>query len=388
MIKDLAQKYFEEVKEIRHQIHMNPEVGLKEFKTSQLIKDTLDKYGIENETLYETGVVGLIKGGKPGKTVLLRADMDALEVDEMADVEYRSTIKGLMHACGHDGHVAGLLGAAMILNEIKDELHGNVKLMFQPDEEKQGGAKPMIDAGILENPKVDAAFGIHLWGLGKRGEVELCSGPMMAAPDEFRVTIKGKGAHAAQPNVGIDPIVMASQVVNGFQTIVSRVNNPLQPLVISTCMFHGGDAFNVIPEYVELAGTVRSFDPEVREMAPQMMEAIVKNITNIYGGSYDYYHQFKYPALINDKAMYELAKKSVIKVSGEDSAIELRSLSMGGEDFAYLCQEVPSCFMLVGISEEDGEPAIHHHPKFAWNDEVLIDTSSYLAQVAIDFLNE
>ncbi|WP_423363493.1 M20 metallopeptidase family protein [Mycoplasma sp. P36-A1] len=386
-IKTLANKYFDEYTSIRRTIHQNPETGYKEFKTSKIIKDTLDSLNIEYYECFNTGVVGLIKGKNEGKTVLLRADMDALEVDEKADVEYKSKVKRLMHACGHDGHVAGLLGTAMILNELKDTFDGNIKLMFQPGEEKEGGALQMIEEGILENPKVDAAFGVHLWGPIPKGKVYVKEGATMAAPDQFKMKIIGKGGHSAMPQYCIDPVVIAANTISEVQTIVSRKINPLQPLVISTCTIHGGDAFNVIPQEVTLEGTVRSFDKEVRKEVPILMENILKGQAISNNSDYELDYINIYPAVINDKEMTELARKSLGKIIGKENVEDLPEPNMGGEDFAYLCERVPSSFIFVGIAEENKPAPVHHHPEFQWNDDALKISSASLAQIAIDFLS-
>ncbi|MBQ6630918.1 MAG: amidohydrolase, partial [Romboutsia sp.] len=276
-VKDLCGKYLKHMMNLRETIHMYPEDGFKEFKTSEIIIEELEKLGIKvQKNIAKTGVVGLIEGKYPGKTVLLRADMDALKIQEQADVEYKSKIDGMMHACGHDGHVAGLLGAAMIINELKDNLHGNVKLLFQPAEERDGGALPMIEEGVLENPKVDAAFGAHLWGYLKEGEAHLKEGPMMAAPDIFNIKVIGKGGHGAVPQESIDPIVITCQIVNALQTIVSRKINPLDPVVVTCGKIQGGDSHNVIPNEVELEGTIRTFKEETRKLVPRIIEDLVK----------------------------------------------------------------------------------------------------------------
>ncbi len=384
----LAEKYFKQIQSIRHQIHEHPEIGYEEVETSKLIKKELDQLGIPYVSMCGTGVVGLIQGKYPGKTVLLRADMDALEVEEEADVPFKSKIKGKMHACGHDGHVAGLLGAAMILNELKDDMHGQVKLMFQPSEEKDGGAKPMIEAGILENPKVDVAFGIHLWGPVKEGVVKTVAGPMMAAPDEFKVTIKGRGTHAAMPHLGVDPIVVASQVITQLQTIVSRFNNPLLPAVLSVCTIHGGEAFNVIPTDVTFGGTVRTFDETLRTAIEHQIKQVVEGVCLANNATYEYEFNRQYPPLINDPQTVAFVQSSLASIMDKSRIQTLEEPSMGGEDFAYLANAVPSTFMFVGIAK-DGQPApVHHHPAFGFDDNILKDSSSLLAWLAIDYLDK
>lgn len=386
-VKRLGEKYLQHMINLRETIHMYPEDGFSEFTTSKIIIEELEKLGIKvQKNVAKTGVVGLIEGKYPGKTVLLRADMDALKIQEQADVEYKSKIDGMMHACGHDGHVAGLLGAAMILNELKDNLHGNVKLVFQPAEERDGGALPMIEEGVLENPKVDAAFAAHLWGYLNEGEVHLKEGPMMASPDIFNIKVIGKGGHGAVPQESIDPIVITCQIVNSLQTIVSRKINPLDPVVITCGRIQGGDCHNVIPNEVELEGTIRTFNEETRNWVPKVMEDLIRGITTSQGAAYEFKYEPKYPALINDKYMTSFAKESLKKVVGEENVFDLKEPNMGGEDFAYFAQKVPSAFIFVGIANNKSEPVIHHNPYFKWDSKNVGILAQSLSQIAIDYL--
>lgn len=386
-VKRLGEKYLQHMINLRETIHMYPEDGFSEFTTSKIILEELEKLGIKvQKNVAKTGVVGLIEGKYPGKTVLLRADMDALKIQEQADVEYKSKIDGMMHACGHDGHVAGLLGAAMILNELKDNLHGNVKLVFQPAEERDGGALPMIEEGVLENPKVDAAFAAHLWGYLNEGEVHLKEGPMMASPDIFNIKVIGKGGHGAVPQESIDPIVITCQIVNSLQTIVSRKINPLDPVVITCGRIQGGDCHNVIPNEVELEGTIRTFNEETRNWVPKVMEDLIRGITTSQGAAYEFKYEPKYPALINDKYMTSFAKESLKKVVGEENVFDLKEPNMGGEDFAYFAQKVPSAFIFVGIANNKSEPVIHHNPYFKWDSKNVGILAQSLSQIAIDYL--
>lgn len=386
-VKRLGEKYLQHMINLRETIHMYPEDGFSEFTTSKIIIEELEKLGIKvQKNVAKTGVVGLIEGKYPGKTVLLRADMDALKIQEQADVEYKSKIDGMMHACGHDGHVAGLLGAAMILNELKDNLHGNVKLVFQPAEERDGGALPMIEEGVLENPKVDAAFAAHLWGYLNEGEVHLKEGPMMASPDIFNIKVIGKGGHGAVPQESIDPIVITCQIVNSLQTIVSRKINPLDPVVITCGRIQGGDCHNVIPNEVELEGTIRTFNEETRNWVPKVMEDLIRGITTSQGAAYEFKYEPKYPALINDKYMTSFAKESLKKVVGEENVFDLKEPNMGGEDFAYFAQKVPSAFIFVGIANNKSEQVIHHNPYFKWDSKNVGILAQSLSQIAIDYL--
>jgi len=313
--------------------------------------------------------------------------MDALLVEEKVDIPYKSKTKGKMHACGHDGHTAGLLGAAMILNELKDELKGNVKLIFQPDEENEGGALPMIKEGVLENPKVDAAFACHLWGNTKEGNIEVKFGPTMASTDIFEIDIIGEGGHAAMPHLSIDPIIMGTEIINEFQKIISRRINPLLPAVLTIGSFNGGNTHNVIPDDVTIKGTIRTFEEEVRNEIPKLMEKIIKNITKSYGGSYKFKVHKKYPSLINDKEMTYLVKKSVSKIIGEKNVFESKYPNMGAEDFAYFTQNIPSSFYFIGIAKDENKPVAHHNPYFKWDDKNLLIVSRTLAQIAVDYLD-
>ena len=387
-LEALWQKYCERVYEIRHQIHMNPEVGFEEYETSKLVVSELEKLGIEvTKNVAKTGVVGLIKGGKPGKTVALRADMDALRVNEEADCEFKSKVPGVMHACGHDGHTASLLGVAMILNEVKDELHGNVKLIFQPAEEVEGGALPMIEEGVLENPKVDAIFGGHLWGSIESGKVAVKHGAMMASPDIFTVKIIGKGGHGGVPHATIDPVPMMAQVINAFQTIVSRKNDPTNPLVISCCNVHSGECHNAIPTEAIIQGTVRTLNEETRTWAEKTMEQFVKGIVEPQGASYEFEFIRQFPPLINDKEATDVLEGATKKIVGDENVYELPAPTMGGEDFAFFAERVPASFAFVGMAVDINNPILHHNAKFAWEDKHMKNLSLSLAQVAIDYLN-
>ncbi|RBP38959.1 M20 metallopeptidase family protein [Garciella nitratireducens] len=388
-IQKLSEDFYEEIVSLRHCIHENPEIGFQEFQTAQLIIDTLEKYGIEYQSgIAKTGVVGVIKGKNPGKTVLLRADMDALILQEETYLSYASKVNNRMHACGHDGHTAGLLGTAIILNSLKEYFDGTVKLMFQPAEETEGGALPMIEEGVLENPKVDAAFACHLWGNTPEGKVEICHGPMMAACDCFELKIKGIGGHGAMPHLTVDPISIAAYIITMLQSVVSRRMDPLEPVVLSIGSINGGDGNNIIPDSVKITGTVRTLNEKVHQQIPKEMENIIKGVCDTYGANYDFYYQREFPVLINDSAMTDLAGKAFSKILGEENVKELEKPYMGGEDFAYLAQRVPSSFAYIGISKDMDHPILHHNPKFKFDDKNLKILSQGLAQIAVDFLKK
>lgn len=390
MAKDInliAQKHLAKVIELRELIHMYPEDGYCEFKTSKLVADTLKELGIEvQENVAKTGVIGLIKGKYEGKTVLLRADMDALKLQEYADVPYKSKVDGMMHACGHDGHTAGLLGAAMILNELKDELHGNVKFAFQPAEELEGGAEPMIKEGILENPKVDAVFGGHLWGGLEAGKLYTKAGAIMASPIIFSIKIIGRGGHGSMPQQTIDPTIIGAELITSLQTIVSRMNTPMEPLVLSIGQVHSGNCFNVIPNEFEIEGNIRVINDETAERVKNQMETLIKGITSAYGATYEFMFRIIYPTLVNDAEMAKFVKNSTRNVLGEENVFTLEEISMGGEDFSFFCKYVPSAFFFLGIAESKDKPTIHHNPYFCWDSKETLTLSKCMAQIAYDFL--
>lgn len=393
-IKELAEKYKKEVINLREYLHENPELDLDLFNTSKTIKEKLDALGIEYTEMAKTGIAAIIRGEKGNvnssnrKTVMLRGDMDALPVYEEADVPYKSKIEGKMHACGHDGHTAGLFGALLIINELKSELEGNVKFAFQPGEERSGGAEKMINEGILENPRVDMTFGLHLWGTQEKKKVSTISGPMMASPDEFEIKIIGKGGHASAPEYCIDPVVIAAQVILGLQTIRSRAISTFKPLVLTCAVVEAGVAFNVIPSEVTIKGTVRTLDKDLRDEVPKLMEKIIGGITSAYDATFDLYYNKYYPILVNDYNATEILRKSMKKIVGEENYIEMETPIMGGEDFSYFAQKVPSAFAFVGITPKGEEQYPNHHPKFNFKSEMALENSKILAQVAFDALEE
>lgn len=387
-IDALAKKNLEKMRAIRRELHQYPELGFQEFKTAQLIKKELDILGIPYQSeIAKTGIVALIKGNKPGKTVLLRADMDALPINEETESEYKSLIPGVMHACGHDGHVAGLLGAAMILNELKDNISGNIKLVFQPAEEGPGGAKPMIDEGILENPKVDAAYACHLWPNYPAGKILFKDGNLMAHPTGFDIEINGVGGHGSTPEKTVDPVIIGCQAVINFQNIVSRNISAMQPAVLSCCSIKAGEAGNVIPDKLTIKGTIRTFDENLTTDILNKMDNILKGLCGAYGASYNFIIERMYPTLKNDSNLFNFTKSSLANVVGEENVILMSEPLMGSEDFSYISNEVPSNFFFIGTKEnqEDIETLLHH-PRLKWDDKNLEISSKALAQVAYDYL--
>lgn len=374
---------------IRREVHRHPELSFKEKRTARLIASKLRELGLTvEEGMARTGLVAVLEGSDGAKTVGLRADMDALPIAEVGDRPYRSQNRGVMHACGHDAHIACVLGAAMILDELGAELPGSVKLIFQPSEEvAPGGAKPMIAAGALEDPSVEAIFALHVDPRMEVSKIGIRSGMVMAATDTFEVTILGKGGHAAAPHLAVDAVVVAAQVIQALQQVVSRKVDPLQPVVISIGKVEGGYASNVLADRVRFWGTVRTLDSDLTRQIPQMIEGIVRGVTSSLGAEYEFRYEPGYPPLHNDPRMTELVRSSVSTLLGEQSAIEITQPSMGGEDFAYFLEKVPGCLLYLGVRNEGkGITNFWHHPGFDIDEGALPVGAGVLAQVAIDFL--
>ncbi len=365
-IKQLATAYQAEFVSIRHHLHAHPELSYKEFETSKYIQSKLTELGIPFEVKATTGVVGLIKGKNPEKRVIaLRADIDALPIKEENDVEYKSTNEGIMHACGHDVHTSCLLGAAKILNELKGEWEGTIKLIFQPGEEKNpGGASLLIKEGVLENPRPQAIFGLHVHPQLETGRLSFRSGQVMASADEIYITIKGKGGHAAAPNLTADTILIASQLVVSLQQIISRNNSPFSPSVLSITSFQGGYTTNVIPSEVKLMGTFRALDETWRFKAHELIRKQAKAIVEGMGAELELHIDVGYPSVFNEETVTEKARSLAEAYMGADK-IETTEMRMGAEDFGYYTREIPGCFYRLGTGNiSKGISAGVHTPVF------------------------
>lgn len=375
-----------EVVRLRRDLHQNPEPGFEEFRTAALVATRLQELGLTVRTgVARTGVVGVLEGAVPGPTLLLRADMDALPVQEETGLPYASQRPGYMHACGHDGHVAILLGVATVLAGRRETLPGRVKFVFQPAEEGPGGAEPMIAEGVLEDPRVDAAVGLHLWASMPVGAAGLRPGPIMAATDTFRIRVLGHGGHAAAPMDAVDPVLAAAYLVVAAQAIVSRSVDPAEAAVVSICRIHGGTAGNIIPEEVELQGTIRSFHPAVREVLRRRMEEICRSVPAAFGATAQLEYDPGYPALVNDPALTAL----VGSVCREVLPSVIEESTMGGEDFAYFAQAVPGCFFFLGArNPAKGCDLPHHHPRFDLDEDSLALGVEILVRVAERFLRD
>ena len=361
--------------EWRRLIHQKPELAFKEEITSKFISQKLQEWGIEHQTgIAKTGIVATIKGSKSddNRVLAIRADMDALPIQELNEVSYCSQHDGVMHACGHDGHTAIALGTAKYLQSISDRFSGTVKIIFQPAEEGPGGAKPMIEAGVLKNPDVNAIIGLHLWNNLPLGTVGVRAGALMAAVESFRCTILGKGGHGAMPHQTVDSVVVAAQVVNALQTIVSRNVNPIDSAVVTVGELHAGTKGNVIADTARMSGTVRYFNPEFKGFIQQRLEKIIAGICESQGANYDLEYWGLYPPTINDTEMAQLVRSVAEEVVETPLGIVPECQTMGGEDMSYFLQEVPGCYFFLGSANPQkdlGYP--HHHPRFNFDETAL-----------------
>lgn len=375
----------------RRDLHRMPELGLELPKTVKYVCDRLDEMGIPYHTLVNgNAVVALIEGDSKGKTIGIRADMDALPVKEETGLDFAS-VNGCMHACGHDGHTAVLLGTAKVLNKFKSELNGNVKLLFQPGEEYPGGAQPMIEEGALENPKVDAVIGLHEGRISEavtKGKIGVTYGPMMASMDRIFIRIIGKGSHGAYPEDSVDPISTAAEVISALQRVVSREIKAVEPAVLSITRIQGGFNQNVIPGEVELEGTVRTFNNETRQFIAKRIDEITKGITGAMRATYELQYDFKYPPLINNKEFTEFFVRSAQKVIPTEDIVEMEHPVMGGEDMAYFLEKVPGTFFfLSNPGEIEGQTYPHHNPRFDIDEAFLKRGAALFVQTVFDYLN-
>ncbi len=352
-IKKIVNEIFDEVVAYRRALHQIPEIAFSEEKTADFICEKLEAMQIPYKRgIAKTGVVALLEACPGGKTLLMRADMEALPVSEEADVPFRSQNHGMMHACGHDAHMAILLGCAKVLSQMKDKLSCNIKLVFQPGEESSGGAEPMIAAGVLENPRVDAAVGGHVMNNVPAGCVLVKAGEMMAAPDDFEMTIHGKGGHGAYPHNCVDPIAIATQILSAWNALSARYTSPMQKHLISVYCIQEGNTYKVIPDDAIMKRTVRLYNETLRRELPKEMEKIAKSIAEAFGATCEFNYIFRYPALINDKNMAEAFRKCATEILGADRVVKGVQPSMAGEDFAYFAQAVPSVFINYGTGNE------------------------------------
>jgi amidohydrolase len=371
-LADLA----DEITAWRRDFHENPEILYDTFRTSEKVAELLQSFGLDEVVtgIGQTGVVGVIKGrnGGSGKTIALRADMDALPIEEVTGKPYASKTPGKMHACGHDGHTAMLLGAAKYLSETRN-FDGTVVVIFQPAEEGGAGAKAMIDDGLMTRWPIEEVYGMHNFPGIPVGEFGIRKGPLMAATDEFRITLTGRGGHAAKPHQTIDPIVVGSHIVTALQSIASRNADPLKSVVVSVTVFEAGNAFNVIPQEATLRGTVRTLDPGIRELAEKRMKALVTSIAEGFGATADIEYILGYPVTANHDAQTEFAIEVAEGIAGKGKVDPDIAPMMGGEDFSYMLLERPGAFIFAG----NGDSAGLHHPAYDFNDDLIPVGCSY-----------
>jgi hippurate hydrolase len=370
----------------RRDLHANPEIAFEEHRTAAVVAAKLEEFGIEvHRGLAGTGVVGTLKGNLPGdRSIALRADMDALPMPEANGFEHASKAPGKMHACGHDGHTVMLLGAARYLAETRN-FAGTVHFVFQPAEEGGGGGRVMVEQGLFDKFPAEEVYGMHNWPGLPAGRFASRVGPVMAATDQFEITIEGRGGHAAQPNKTVDPVVVGSQIVGALQTIASRNADPIKSVVVSVTQFHAGSAFNVIPQSAWLCGTIRTFDAELRKQAQHRLKEIAEGIALAMGGSAKVDFRFGYPATVNHAAQTEKALAIAERVAGAGNVEYNAEPSMGGEDFAYMLLEKPGAYIFIGNGPEvEGQKL--HQVNYDFNDEILPVGASYWAQLVEEVL--
>lgn len=382
----LLDRFYNEMVEIRRHLHENPELSFEEVETPKYIAAYHRALGHEvREGVGERGVVATLRGGMPGKTVALRADFDALEIQELNDVPYKSKVDGKMHACGHDGHTATLLVLAKAFNIMKDELEGNIVFIHQHAEElSPGGAKPMIEDGCLEG--VDVIFGTHLWAPTPLGDILVREGAIMAAADKLEITIQGRGGHGAEPHHSLDAVVLGSQFVVNAQQILSRRVDPLKPAVLSIGHFEAINPFNVIADHVMMKGTVRSFDETVRKLIEEDLEAVLRATCDMFGATYSYLFTRGYPPVVNHKAETDFIAQLAIDIPGVENVITCPPF-MVGEDFGYYMEKVPGTFFFTGAKHPDWDTAYpHHHSRFDFDERAMLIAAKTLGKASLEYL--
>ena len=388
IVSNRINQMYEEMKTWRQDLHRIPEIGLEEYETSQYIKSKLSEFKIEFKDGYaNTGIIAYIKGskGSSDRSIGLRADFDALPMPEKNDFDHKSTKEGMMHACGHDGHTSMLLGAAKYLSENND-FDGNVYFIFQPGEEGFAGGEKMIQDGMFDDFKIDEVYALHNWPELPIGSIGVNSGPMMAAVDEFDIIVKGKGGHAAIPQLAIDPVVIASQIVLAVQTIVSRSTDPVDKALISITKINGGTAYNVIDDSVKMGGTIRTFKPETRAFYEKKLNEISSGIAKANGADADveFHLTNKYPPTINSKKESEFAASVAKKIFGEENVNTNIEPSMGGEDFSYLLEKKPGSYLYIGQGDENHKAHLHT-TKYDFNDNLLPVGVNFWAELVKEY---
>jgi amidohydrolase len=383
-LKSLVRAHRDTIVRMRRDLHRIPETAYKEEKTSKYVAQYLSSLGLDVQSgIAKFGVVGIKKMGAAGKTLMLRSELDALPIKEATGLSFASTHPEAMHACGHDGHMAMVLGAATVLADLYSRLSGHIKFVFQPAEEGPGGAKPMIEAGVMKAPDVDFSLGCHLWPGIPEGMVGVRPGPIMAAMDRFDLTIKGRAGHGAMPHMCIDAVDVGTQVVNAFQRIVSRQMNPLNPTVVTVGEFNAGTTFNIIAGEAHMSGTTRTFDTQIWKSWPERIDVIVRGICSAMGASYELDYQPGYPVTVNDDGMAARVKEYAESTVGPDKVV-VPEKTMGGEDMSYFLEQSRGCFYFLGVGREGCAPV--HNPHFDFNEDVLLTGVEIYCRAALDLL--
>jgi amidohydrolase len=389
-----AKELFPYTQSLRRDFHTHPELGFREIRTGGIVAKELEALGIEvTKGVGKTGIVGLLEGAKPGPTLLVRFDMDALPIVEDTGAEYASQNSGVMHACGHDGHTAIGLTVARMLHSRREELAGTIKFCFQPSEEGNngedvGGAEMMMRDGVLDSPKVDKTLSLHLWNEKPLGWIGVASGPVMAGADIFTIKVTGKGGHGAAPHATIDPIVASAHIINSLQTIVSRNIAPLATAVVSVTTVHAGTAFNVIPQTAELTGTIRTFDSGVRQKVVERFGQIARGVGEALGCQVEADVKRMTPALVNDEAITSKVQDVARRVLPAGNLNTSGYITMGAEDMAFMQEKVPGCYFFIGSANAERHLDYgHHHPKFDFDERALTDASALMASAVMEVLN-
>jgi amidohydrolase len=382
-----AEELFEYTRDLRRDFHRHPELGFQEVRTAGVVARELTDLGLEVSTgIGKTGVVATLEGSRQDSVVLVRFDMDALPIQEETGAEYASQTPSVMHACGHDGHTAIGLAVARMLDAHKMEFSGTIKFVFQPAEEGLGGAEAMVADGILENPKPDLCLSLHLWNDKPLGWIGVTPGPAMSASDRFTVKITGRGGHGAAPHLTVDPVVAGAQVISTLQSIVARNVKPLESAVVTVTSMSGGEAFNVIPEKVDLKGTIRTYNPEIRELVLERFEEITTGVAEAFGCQTEVEFNRVTPAVANDPEMAKRVQNVAARMF-PDSTVDDQERTMGSEDMAYMMEDIPGCYFFVGSANpEKGLDAAHHHPKFDFDERALPRAAALMASAVVEFL--
>lgn len=385
-IKALVNSYKDQIINIRRHLHRIPETAYNEVKTASYVVNYLENEELEVQTgIAQNGVVGFLTTDSAGPTLLMRADMDALPLKEATGLSFESTHTGVMHACGHDAHMAMVLGAATVLNQLKDRFGGTIKFVFQPAEEGPGGALPMIQQGVMENPKVDYCVGCHVWPDIPEGCIGVKNDLLMAAMDRFDLTIIGQGGHGAMPHLCVDALEVGCQVVNALQRLTSRQSDPLNPTVVTVGQIQAGSAFNIIAERADLCGTTRTFDRQIWDSWPERLEKIIKGVCHSMGAGYEFKFSKGYPPLINDVFMSDVVRECAAQVVGQANVVD-PGKTMGGEDMAYFLEQSQGCFFCLGVGRQGAAPI--HNPRFDFNEDNLLIGVETFCRVALHLLGE